>query len=144
MLIFSLLEFLGPGAPIAHGSVFTLSEDIADYIAQAIYKCQTEGIRTLVPAQGAVDDFDEHMAAFMPRTVFAGGCRSWYKAGTVDGPVTGVHPGSRLHFFDMLACFRGEDWEYTYDNARGNRFAYLGNGFSVRDLEGFRMAAQLK
>jgi hypothetical protein len=71
----------------------------------------------------------------MPRTAWAGSCRSWYKHGEENGPVIGLHPGSRVHFIHMLESFRGEDWEYTYDNERRNRFAYLGNGFSVRDSE---------
>ncbi|KAI1489570.1 hypothetical protein F5X96DRAFT_640657 [Biscogniauxia mediterranea] len=48
----------------------------------------------------------------------------------------------------MLDAFRGEDWDYVYDGGgegagkdskgRGttaNRFAYLGNGFSTRELD---------
>lgn len=41
----------------------------------------------------------------------------------------------------MLEGFRGEDWEWRHlgGNGRGgkaNRFAYLGNGFSTREMEG--------
>jgi len=35
----------------------------------------------------------------------------------------------------MLEKFRGEDWEYGYDNVKRNRFAYLGNGFSTKELD---------
>ncbi|KAK0618273.1 hypothetical protein B0T17DRAFT_331851 [Bombardia bombarda] len=129
--------FLGPNAPIGHGSVFTLSEHIAKYITAAIHKCQTEGIKSMAPSQAAVDDYFEHISAFMPRTAWSAEGRSWFKGGRQDGPVTALHPGSRIHFFDMLQRFRGEDWEYVYDNAGGgqNRFAYLGNGYSTRELE---------
>lgn len=73
----------------------------------------------------------------MPRTAWAGSCRSWFKNSVVDGPVTALHPGSRIHFFHMLEEFRGEDWEYVYrEGGEGNRFAYLGNGFSVKELDG--------
>jgi hypothetical protein len=113
----------------------TLGEHIAAYISGAIRKCQTEGIRAMAPSRAATDDYAEHIAAFMPRTAWAGGCRSWYKSGTADGPVVGLHPGSRLHFIDMLGRFRGEDWEYLYDNKAGNRFGYLGNGYSMADME---------
>ncbi|KAI5861733.1 FAD/NAD(P)-binding domain-containing protein [Durotheca rogersii] len=126
--------FLGPNAPIGHGSVFTLSEHIARYIARVISKCQTEGIRALAPSGAAVADYAAHVAAFMPRTAWAAPCRSWFKGGEETGPVTALHPGSRLHFFHMLERFRGEDWEYTYDGSE-NRFAYLGNGFSTRELD---------
>lgn len=132
--------FLGPNAPIGHGSVFTLSEHIAKYITGIIRKCQTEGIKAIAPSQAAVDEYFEHITAFMPRTAWAatgGGCRSWFKNGSEDGPVTALHPGSRIHFFHMLERFRGEDWEFVYegDGRKRNRFAYLGNGFSTRELD---------
>ncbi|KAH6650113.1 hypothetical protein F5144DRAFT_597601 [Chaetomium tenue] len=135
--------FLGPNAPIGHGSVFTLSEHIAKYIVRAIHKCQTEGIQALAPSQAAVDDYFAHISAFMPRTAWgASGSRSWFRDGRVDGPVTALHPGSRVHFLHMLEGFRGEDWEFVYLGAEaggkgggGNRFAYLGNGFSRRELD---------
>ncbi|KAF3803376.1 FAD-binding monooxygenase aflW [Colletotrichum gloeosporioides] len=134
-------EFLGPNAPIAHGDVFTLSEHIATYIANTIRKCQTESIRSITPSEAAVEDYFEHTAAFMPRTAFTGGCRSWYKQGEVNAPVTGLHPGSRMHFIRMLEHFRGEDWVYTYENARQNRFAYLGNGFTLPEMEMLKAGA---
>ncbi|OTA97918.1 hypothetical protein M434DRAFT_91250 [Hypoxylon sp. CO27-5] len=127
--------FLGPNGPIGHGSVFTLSEHIAGYITRVIIKCQTEGIKAVVPSDAAVADYSEHIAAFMPRTAWASPCKSWFKNGKEDGPVTALHPGSRVHFFHMLERFRGEDWEYVYDNPAHNRFWYLGNGFSNRELD---------
>ncbi|KAI0842840.1 FAD/NAD(P)-binding domain-containing protein [Hypoxylon sp. FL0890] len=127
--------FLGPNGPIGHGSVFTLSEHIARYITRVIVKCQTEGIKAIVPSDAAVADYSQHIAAFMPRTAWASSCKSWFKGGKEDGPVTALHPGSRVHFFHMLERFRGEDWEYVYDNPAQNRFWYLGNGFSNRELD---------
>lgn len=127
--------FLGPNAPIGHGSVFTITELLAKYIAGIIKKCQTEGIKSISPSLDAVNELHEHTQAFMPRTAWAGSCRSWFKGGAVDGPVTALHPGSRIHFFHMLENFRGEDWDYVYEK-KGNRFAYLGNGLSTKELDG--------
>lgn len=127
--------FLGPNGPIGHGSVFTLTEHIAKYITGVIKKCQTEGIKAITPSQDAVDDYFEHITAFMPRTAWGSSCRSWFKGGKEDGAVVALHPGSRIHFFHMLERFRGEDWEYVYDNTRQNRFQYLGNGFSTKELD---------
>ncbi|KAK3329566.1 hypothetical protein B0H66DRAFT_610478 [Apodospora peruviana] len=127
--------FLGPNAPIGHGSVFTLSEHIAQYITGVIKKCQMEGIKAISPSQAAVDDYFEHISAFMPRTAWAAKGRSWFKSGRADGPVTALHPGTRIHFFHMLEHFRGEDWDYVYDNTGQNRFAYLGNGYSTKELD---------
>ncbi|KAL9944486.1 hypothetical protein ACHAQF_006586 [Verticillium nonalfalfae] len=140
-------KFLGPYAPIAHGDVFTLSEHIATYIANLINKAQSENIRSLAPSQAAVDDFAAHVAAFMPRTAFSGSCRSWYKQDEAGAaaPVVGLHPGSRMHFISMLARFRGEDWEFAYENessaAKANRFAYLGNGFTMQEAALLKAAA---
>ncbi|CAG8984286.1 hypothetical protein HYALB_00010711 [Hymenoscyphus albidus] len=132
--------FLGPNAPIGHGSVITIIEHVATYIASIIQKCQTESILSLSPSSVALDDYYEHIEAFMPRTAWASTCRSWFKNGKETGPVTALHPGSRIHWFVMLEKFRGEDFEFVYatkGNAKkGNRFGYLGNGFSVRELGG--------
>ena len=127
--------FLGPNAPIGHGSVFTITELLAKYIVGIIQKCQVEGIKAIVPSKPAVDQLYEHTQAFMPRTAWAGSCSSWFKGGTVNGPVTALHPGSRIHFFHMLERFRGEDWDYVHLD-KYNRFAYLGNGFSTKELDG--------
>lgn len=71
----------------------------------------------------------------MPRTAWAAPGRSWFKAGKEEGPVVAVHPGSRVHFFHMLETFRAEDFEYVWDAQRQNRFGYLGNGFSIKEVE---------
>ncbi|KAK8042096.1 hypothetical protein PG993_006619 [Apiospora rasikravindrae] len=129
------LPFLGPNGPIGHGSVFTLTEHIAKYITKVILKCQREGIKAIAPSDAAVDDYNQHIAAFMPRTAWQSPGRSWFKNGKEDGPVVALHPGSRIHFFHMLEQVRGEDWDYVYDTPSGNRFAYLGNGFSTKELD---------
>lgn len=123
------LAFLGPNAPIGHGSVLTITELASKYITRIIQKCQEECIKSIVPKQKAVDDLADHIAAFMPRTAWAGSCRSWFKNGEKDGPVTALHPGSRIHWFHMLQRFRGEDFDYTHWT--NNSFGYLGNGYSL-------------
>jgi hypothetical protein len=107
-----------------------------------IKKCQREGIKAIVPSDAAVEDYFEHVSTFMPRTAWAGGCRSWYKNGEAKGPVTGLHPGSRMHFIQMLSTFRGEDWEYVYEGPVQNRFGYLGNGFTMKEVELLKAAKQ--
>lgn len=126
--------FLGPNAPISHGSVFTITEYVSKYILQLITKAQVEMIKSIRVKQQAVDDFVAHVDAFMPRTAWAGNCRSWFKRGQVHGPVTAIHPGSRVHWFHTVERVKFEDYEYEYDS--GNRFQYLGNGFSVREQPG--------
>jgi len=97
-------------------------------------KCQLEHYLSVRPSPAAVADFSEHIAEFMPRTAWAGTCSSWFKSGKVTGPVTALHPGSRIHWFHMLENPRWEDMEWKGEER--NRFAYLGNGFSTREGEG--------
>ncbi|KAH7489978.1 FAD-binding monooxygenase [Fusarium oxysporum f. sp. matthiolae] len=126
--------FLGPNAPIGHGSVLPILEHSSKYILRMIHKCQTQGIKSVVAKKEAVDEFVDHVDEFMKRTAWSTHCRSWFKNGKVDGPVVALHPGSRIHWFHMLENPRFEDFEWKYLNQ--NRFAYLGNGFSVREGEG--------
>ena len=132
MLMFGAV-FLGPNCAIGHGSVITITEHMSKYIVSIIQKCQTEDIIALAPTHEAFDAYSAHIDAFMPRTAWAGTCRSWFKNGRETGPVTALHPGSRIHWFHMLERFRGEDFEYVYEG--GQRFGYLGNGFSTKELE---------
>lgn len=126
--------FLGPSAPIGHGSVLPITEHASKYILHMIRKCQTQDIKSVVISQEAVDDFNEHIQVFMKRTAWSTHCRSWFKNGTVDGPIVALHPGSRVHWFHMLDEPRYED--YIWRRARANRFSYLGNGFSTREGDG--------
>ncbi|KAL2885404.1 phenylacetone monooxygenase [Ceratocystis lukuohia] len=143
----NFFKFLGPNAPIAHGSVFSLSEHIATYIARAISKARTQNIRAMTPSTGAVEDYHEHVTKFMPRTTWAGNCSSWYKGGKTEGAsINALHPGSRLHFIKMLEDFRGEDWDIEYRPAQSgdqkvNRFAYLGNGFTIAEVKNLKAMA---
>ena len=111
-------------------------EAVGDYIIQAIRKIRNQNIKSMVIRSEAVKEFNIHTREFMKRTAWAGPCRSWFKGGTRDGPVTALHCGSRAHFLDMLENPRWEDYEYEYFSSSTNRFAYLGNGFSVREIDG--------
>lgn len=123
--------FLGPNAPIGHGSVLTIAEQVSRYVVKMMKKVQIEGIKAVCVRSEAVREFTQHCRVFLPRTVWAGPCRSWYKNGTADGPITALHPGSRIHWFHMMEIFRPEDYEYV--SLSKNRFGFLGNGFSVRE-----------
>ena len=125
--------FLGPNAPIGHGSVLPIVEHAAKYIINVMKKMQVQGIITIAPTHAAVRDFNIHTTEYMKRTAWSTPCRSWFKNGKTDGPVVALHPGSRIHWFHMLEEPRYEDFEYTYSN---NRFQYLGNGFSTKEAPG--------
>lgn len=97
-------------------------------------KMQTQSIKAVQPSPVAIKEFNEHIYTFLDRTAWATSCRSWFKNGTIDGPIVALHPGSRIHWFHMLEQIRFEDWEYTYDSK--NRYQYVGNGFSVKEGPG--------
>ena len=59
-------------------------------------------------------------------------CR--YKNGKVDGKVWGPWCGSAVHFLEMMDEPRWEDWEIKYNT--GNRFSYMGNGKTEREMNG--------
>lgn len=126
--------FLGPNAPVGHGSAIPIIEHLTKYMLKMIYKSQVEGYKSFCPKGAAIDEFVEHADVFLPRTAWAGKCRSWFKNGKETGPVTGLHPGSRVHWFHVLKEPRYEDWEWSTWSK--NRWSYLGNGFSVMEGEG--------
>lgn len=70
----------------------------------------------------------------MGRRVWSAGCRSWFKNGKSAGRVTGLWPGSALHFREAIEDLRWEDYDWTSHGT--NRFSYLGNGFTKLDLSG--------
>jgi len=74
----------------------------------------------------------KHKDNYMKRTVWETNCRSWYKNGSITGKVTALWPGSSLHYLEALLQPRYEDWDFTYT---GNRFSYLGNGFSQTEMD---------
>jgi hypothetical protein len=91
----------------------TISEALSQYMIQVIKKMRREHIRRLSPRTETAKEFVEHAFLYVQRTAWSGNCRSWFKQGTVDGPVL-VWPGSRLHFFDAVREPRFEDYEIVY------------------------------
>lgn len=148
----NLFTMLGPNSAIGSGSLTFMIENVGDYIIKAVRKIQKENIAAMVVKLSREQDFTEYIDAYFEGTVFADECRSWYKnKGT--GAVVGLWPGSTLHCVEALRSPRWEDYEYTYvgelegvESAEGqrlgegrygrvNRLAWLGNGWSVNQLE---------
>lgn len=105
-----------------------------------MYKCitklQTEGIQSLDIKHEANEEYNEHMTQYLERTVWRRGCRSWYKRGTIDGPVVAIYGGTTFHFMEALKNPRWEDYDIGYTTeASRNRFSYLGNGFTMAETK---------
>ncbi|KAH8726481.1 hypothetical protein GQ44DRAFT_726051 [Phaeosphaeriaceae sp. PMI808] len=126
-------SFCGPYGPLAHGSLMPLIEQWTRYIIQAMTKVQVENIKSLTPKLRASHHFRQHADLFLQRTAWTSPCRSWFKQGRIDGQAA-IWPGSRLHFLKMLETPRYEDYEIEYWD--DNMFAFMGNGFEIREFDG--------
>ncbi|KZL80160.1 phenylacetone monooxygenase protein [Colletotrichum incanum] len=122
---------LGPNCPIGNGPVLSAIEAQADWMLKIIDRYQTTNIAKFAPKEEAVRDFIEYKDWFMNKTVWSDPCRSWYKP-RVDGPVVALWPGSTLHYIEAIKEVRWDDLEVKY---AGNRFAWLGNGYSQTELD---------
>ena len=64
-----LQVFIGPNAPIGHGSLLTIMENMSRYLLTILQKGQTEGITSLSSTTAALNAFNAQIEAFMFRTV---------------------------------------------------------------------------
>lgn len=144
----SLFTMLGPNSAIGSGSLTKMIETVGDYIIKCVRKIQKDNIAAMVVKEEREKDFTEYADAYFEGTVFTEECRSWYKnKGT--GEVVGLWPGSTLHCIEAMRSPRWEDYDYTYiheleareevnglgSKRKANRMAWLGNGWSVNQLE---------
>lgn len=129
-------SFVGPNSPISNGSLVIGIQTTAIYIYKWLEKLQTEGIRSFAVRNDVNEEYNQHVQRYMERTVWTRGCRSWYKRGTVDGPVVAIYSGTTFHFIEALKNPRWEDFHLERSpEAKPNRFAYLGNGFTMRETK---------
>ena len=135
----------GPYSTSPSGTVPNSFENQITYIAKVLRKVRGQGIQTIIPSFRATEDFIEYCDRFYSRTVWTGNdddsrerenCRSWYTGGVPGGRVHAIFPGSSAHANYVRRDPRWEDYEYTYVNRSGNRFAYLGNGWTSREMHG--------
>ncbi|KAI7097723.1 hypothetical protein KC352_g38529 [Hortaea werneckii] len=110
-----------------------LIERWTQYMLDIVSKAQEENIKSLTPRLDIARQFRQHADLFLQRTAWTSPCRSWFKQGRADGQAA-IYPGSRLHFLHLLSRVRYEDYEMEYWDE--NRFAFLGNGFDLREFDG--------
>jgi hypothetical protein len=98
----------------------------ADYMLKMCDRWQTENIHAFSPKKEAVQELQQHLDAMLAKTVWSDSCNSWYKPAGQAYPAS-LWPGSGLHYMEAISTVRAEDYDFQYT---GNRFAWLGNGFS--------------
>ncbi|KIW89983.1 uncharacterized protein Z519_09413 [Cladophialophora bantiana CBS 173.52] len=140
----TIKAFLGPNSPISNGTLVGGLQMTAVYIYRAIFKLQTQSIKSLTVKSEVVRDYNIHCHKWLERSVWTAPCANWYKRGTKDGKVVAIYAGTSYHFMEALREPRWEDYGYEYDVDAGgvgrNRFAYLGNGHTVDEERGENMA----
>lgn len=124
--------FIGPNGPGSHGSILPVIEWHTRYMFKVISHMQRTCIKALSPKASASAEFSTHTHELLKRTAWSTSCSSWFKNGKRHGPVTAIWPGSRMHWFESLKEPRYEDFDVEYT---GNRFAYLGNGYTDAELD---------
>lgn len=127
-------SILGPNAPISNGSLVAAMEHSLDFALAFTQKIQKEDVTSAVVSDEAAAEFNEWKNEIMKGLAWTGSCTSWYKNGTVDGPVTGPWPGSVNHFLEIMKQPRYEDFVFKYKLR--NRFRYFGDGRSTKEAKG--------
>ncbi|KAF9876803.1 hypothetical protein CkaCkLH20_05649 [Colletotrichum karsti] len=133
-----MIGSLGPNCPAGHGSFITVLEAAQNYVCKIIRKIQTENILSMEVKPEVVAEYNEHVHEWLKRTVWAAGCRSWYNQGRPGGKITAQYPGSLVHWRLMLEHPRFEHYDIRYRSS--NRFEFMGNGFTLTEVDGGDLA----
>ncbi|KAF8203877.1 FAD/NAD-binding domain-containing protein [Pholiota molesta] len=131
----NMFQALGPNAGVGAGNLLLIMERQVDYAVAATLKIQREHIKSMDAKPAAVDDFEQWIESYFPKTVFATKCRSWYKAGKEEGRVVALWPGSPMHAARALTHPRWEDFDYEFLDGATNRCYWFGDGNSVADVK---------
>jgi hypothetical protein len=126
---------LGPNSAIGSGSLTMMIETEGDYIIKCIRKLQKEDYISMMPKPERVKDFMDYTNEYFKNTVYMDECNSWYRSdGGKGDKITGLWPGSTLHCLEALRAPRWEDFDFETKDE--NRLRWLGNGWSVTQLDG--------
>ena len=129
-------QFMGPGAPVGHGSIISSCERISLWICDMVGKMQTQNYSSVKLKTGKAKAWQNQMLAWLDKTVWKEPCNSSFKNGTSNGSLYSFHGGSRLHYFELLNLKRYEDFEWTNINPEPElEFAWLANGFMAQELD---------
>ncbi|KAK5452379.1 hypothetical protein LTS15_007445 [Exophiala xenobiotica] len=127
--------YMGPGAPVGHGSLLPSIERVTLYIVDMINKLQTQNYSSFLLKPGKAKNWQSQMLAWLEKTVWGDNCQSSFKNGTVDGKLYSFHGGSRLHYFELLRMHRYEDFEWKSRCPEPElEFAWLASGFLQQEL----------
>ncbi|CAK7242725.1 MAG: hypothetical protein STHCBS139747_004223 [Sporothrix thermara] len=135
--------FNGPNTPVGHGCLLPMMEWTAEYVLRWCHKIASEDLRAVAVSAQATAEYNVYTQEFMGRTVWSSGCHSWYKNNKGAGSkITALYAGSILHYKEVLASFRTEDFDLVY-RCPHNRFKFMGNGITQLEEAGGDLAFYL-
>ncbi|KAL5333087.1 hypothetical protein BJX70DRAFT_406539 [Aspergillus crustosus] len=129
-------------ATVAHGSLLAAMDTTANLILRWCRKILSEHIKRICVRQDVFGEYNVNTQEALKRTVWTGGCRSWFKGGKINGPVTAMYAGSIIHYKEILESFRTEDFDIQYRSP--NRFRFMGNGTTQREIKLDNLAYYVK
>lgn len=124
---------LGPRALAGHGSLLEALSWNGDYMLKWIKKMAEEGIKSIAPKAVTVRHLMSYGDEIHKHLVWTGGCKSWYKQGTVEGKVSALFAGSGMLYKRLISDLRPEDFDIEYCSS--NTFKFLGNGFTAFEFD---------
>ena len=105
----NLFVLYGPNTNLGHNSILVMLEAQVGWVVQAVRALRKGRVRWLDVRREVADAFDAWVHERTGRTVFAGGCRSWYL--TESGRNTQNWPASTLTFRRRLRRLDLGDFE---------------------------------
>ena len=85
---------VGPNTGLGHNSMVFMIESQLRYVLDALTRL--DHAAAIEVTEAAAQHFNAELQRRLPRSVWASGCASWYRAG--DGRITTLWPGSTLEF----------------------------------------------
>ena len=79
-----------------------------NYTLQCIQELDTSGKRFLVIKREAMDRYNQKLQQTLGASVWAAGCRSWYK--TESGKIIGIYPGFSFQYMRELKRPQFDDY----------------------------------
>ncbi len=92
----NLFFLFGPNTATGHTSALLYIEPQTDYVIRCMREIESRGSRWLDVRPEALERADRETQGRLQRTVWAAGCRSWYKR--PDGRIEAIYPGYSFQF----------------------------------------------
>ena len=91
---------MGPNSALGHNSVIFMIEAQVRYIIQCLDALRSRGWRTMEPKREAFERYEARLLADLDKTVWTGGCSSWYQ--DAHGRVFTLWPHTATRYWRSL------------------------------------------